>query len=192
MNLIKAIFLVLCFISLFFGYQSYSNMFPDFNPALWVFIPDCPLYVVLLLAVVLLDIKSDAFRFLTGAGLVKYGIWTLMIFALYPEYYFSDLYVNQTTILIVGHVLMVLASLIIVPKKIDARILLLVVAWFLLNDFVDYELGTLPRFPEGHLDFVIPATVALSVISVLGLYKARYLRDLEIVEWLRLKLGVSK
>jgi len=167
-------------------------MFPDFNPALWVFIPDCPLYVVLLLAIVLLDIKSDAFRFLAGAGLVKYGIWTLMIFALYPEYYFSDLYVKQTTILVVGHVLMVLASLIIVPKKIDARILLLVIAWFLVNDFVDYELGTLPRFPEGHLDFVIPATVALSVISVIGLYKARYLRDLEIVEWLRLKLGVSK
>ncbi len=192
MNLIKAIFLFLCFISFFFGYLSYSNMFPDFNPALWVFIPDCPLYVILLLAIVLLDIKSDAFRFLAGAGLIKYGLWTLMIFALYPEYYFSDLYVKQTTILVVGHILMVLASLIIVPKKIDARILLLVVAWFLLNDFVDYEIGTLPRFPAGHLDFVIPATVALSVISVLGLYKLRYLRDLELLEWLRLKLGVSK
>ena len=85
-----------------------------------------------------------------------------------------------------------MASLIIIPKKIDARILLLVVAWFLLNDFVDYELGTLPRFPDGQLDFVIPATAALSVLSVLGLYKARHLRDLEIIEWLRLKMGVSK
>lgn len=192
MNLIKLAFIFLCLVSFFFGYASYSNMFPDFNPALWVFIPDCPLYVALLLIIVLLDIKSDAFRFLAGAGLVKYGLWTLMIFALYPEQYFSDLYVRQTMVLVVGHILMVLSPLIVVPKKIDARIMLLVVVWFLLNDFVDYEMGTLPKFPDGHLDLVIPATVALSVLSVLGLYKLRYLRDLELIEWLRLKLGVSK
>ncbi|MCP4647217.1 MAG: DUF1405 domain-containing protein [bacterium] len=192
MNLIKAIFILLCFISFFFGYSSYSKMFPEFNPALWVFIPDCPLYVALLLIIVVLDIKSDAFRFLTGAGLVKYGLWTLMIFALYPEYYFSDPLATQTMILIFGHVLMVLSSLIIIPKKIDLRILLLVLLWFLINDFMDYEVGTLPGFPEGHLDVVIQATVALSLLSVFAVYKLSYLRDLEVVEWLRLKLGVSK
>jgi len=192
MNLIKLAFIVLCLISFFFGYASYSKMFHDFNPAVWVFIPDCPLYVALLLLIVLFDIKSDAFRFLAGAGLVKYGIWTLMIFALYPEFYLSDPYTNQTMILIVGHVLMVLASLIIVPKKIDARLVLLVVAWFLLNDFIDYEVGTLPKFPDGHLEFVTQATLALSLLSVLALYELRHLRDLEIMEWLRLKLGVSK
>jgi uncharacterized membrane protein YpjA len=192
MNLVKAIFLFMCFVSFFFGYASYSKMFSEFSPALWVFIPDCPLYVALLLIVVVLDIKSDGFRFLAGAGLVKYGLWTLMIFALYPEYYFAEPLARQTMVLVVGHVLMVFSSLIIIPKKIDMRILLLVLAWFLLNDFMDYAVSTLPRFPDTHLDFVVQATVALSLISVLAIYKLSYLRDLGIVEWLRLKLGVSK
>ncbi len=192
MNLIKLVFIFLCLVSFFFGYSSYIKMFSDFNPALWVFIPDCPLYVALLFGIVLLNIKSDAFRFLTGVGLVKYGIWTLMIFAVYPEYYLSGHLTGQTMTLIIGHVLMVLSSLIIIPKKIDLRIVLVVLLWFLLNDFIDYEVGTLPLFPDRHLDFVVRATVALSLISVFAIYKLSYLRDLELLEWLRLKLGVSK
>ncbi|MBD3397892.1 DUF1405 domain-containing protein [Candidatus Micrarchaeota archaeon] len=192
MTIVKVLFVVFCFVSFFFGYLSYKDMFGSFGAEAWVFIPDCPLYVALLLLVVLFDIKNDGFRFLVGAGLIKYGIWTLMIFALYPEYYFSSPYAAQTTILVLGHALMVLSSLILVPKKVDARLVLLVVCWFLLNDFMDYWAGTAPLFPDGHMDFVVPATIALSALSVFALYELRHLRDLGIMEWLRMQLGVSK
>ena len=192
MTMVKLVFVVFCLVAVFFGYLSYSDMFEEFGPEAWVFIPDCPLYVALLLLVVVFDIKNDGFRFLVGAGLVKYGIWTLMIFALHAEYFFSVPLAAQTGILVVGHTLMALSSLIIVPKKVDGRLLLLVVCWFLLNDFMDYWAGTLPKFPDGHLDIVVPATIALSALSVFALYELKYLRDLEIMEWLRMQLGVSK
>jgi uncharacterized membrane protein YpjA len=192
MTVVKLIFVLFCSIAFLFGYISYSGMFGEFGPEAWLFIPDCPLYVALLLLVVFFDIKNDGFRFLVGAGLVKYGIWTLMIFALYPDNYFSAQYAAQTTLLIIGHALMVFSSLIIVPKKVDARLLLLVVCWFLLNDFMDYWAGTMPRFPEGHLDIVVPATIALSALSVFMLYEVKHLRSLGIMEWLRIQLGVSK
>lgn len=192
MTIAKLVFVVLCIVSFLFGYASYVHMFEEFGPGVWLFIPDCPLYVALLFLVVFFDIKNDGFRFLVGAGLVKYGAWTLMIFALHPEHYFSAPYATQTLVLVVGHILMVLSSLIIVPKKVDTRVVLLVVCWFLLNDFMDYWAGTAPTFPDWHMDIVVPATIALSVLSVLALYEVKHLRDLEIVELLRMQLGVSK
>ncbi len=186
------IFFFFCFVSFYFGFVTYDGMFPNFGLAMWIFIPDCPLYVALFLLIVLFDIRNDFFRFLTAAGLAKYGLWTLMIFAVYPEVFFSQPYLPQTLILIVGHILMAASSFVIVPKKLGLGIVATVFAWFLLNDFVDYWLGTMPIFPHKHLGFVVLASIGLSILSVFVLYKLRNWRDLGIMEWVRLQLGVSK
>ena len=188
----KALFLLFCVVALYFGATTYHSMFPNFELWLWIFIPDCPLYVVLLLLIVLFDIKNDFFRFLTGVGLMKYGLWTLMIFVVYPEVFFSQPYFVQTSLLFAGHIVMALSAFIIIPKKVSVGTLVPVFLWFLLNDFMDYWVGTKPIFPDTHLGLVIPASIGLSILSVFVLYKLRNLRDLEIFEWVRLQLGVSK
>lgn len=192
MPLIKAIFLAFCMISFFFGFLTYSTMFPQFGPELWLFIPDCPLYVALLLLIAVFGIKNELFRFIAAAGLVKYGMWTLMIFSLYPEVYLSERLVLQTGILIIGHILMVLASLAIVPKKPGIKALAPALAWFLINDYMDYWVGTMPVFPSSHLEFVVVASIALSIVSVVVLTLLNGLRELEIFRWLRRELGVPE
>lgn len=192
MSWLRVIFFMFCLISFYFGYVTYDSMFPDFEPWLWVFIPDCPLYVFLLLLIVLFDIKNDFVRFLVGVGLMKYGLWTLMIFALYPDVFFSGPYLISTSILVIGHLLMAASSFIIVPKKISLGMIVAVLAWFFANDYVDYWIGTMPIFPDTHIGIVIPASIGLSIFSVFVLYWLRGARDIEFLEWLRLELGVSK
>jgi len=192
MSIIRLLFFVFCLVSFYFGYVTYDSMFPEFDPLLWIFIPDCPLYVLLLLLIVLFDIKNDFFRFLVGVGLMKYGLWTLMIFALYSDVFFSGPYLISTSILVVGHILMAAASFIIVPKKISLGVIVPVFLWFLLNDYIDYWVGTMPIFPDAHIGIVVPASIGLSIFSVCVLYWLRNIRDLEFLEWLRLELGVSK
>ena len=192
MKWVRLIFLFLCIVSFYFGYVTYEGVFADFEPGLWLFIPDCPLYVALLLLIVLFDIKNDFFRFFTGVGLMKYGLWTLMIFALYPGLYFSQLYLLQTLVLIAGHILMAASAFVIVPKKLSSNVMVFVLAWFLLNDFVDYWIGTMPIFPHAQLGIVIPASIGLSIFSVFVLIALRDWHDLGIIEWVRLQLGVSK
>ncbi len=192
MKWVRVFFFFLCAIALYFGATTYHSMFPNFDLWMWIFIPDCPLYIVLLFLIVLFDIKNDFFRYLTGVGLMKYGLWTLMIFVVYSDLFFSAPFFVQTSILFIGHILMAASAFIIVPKKIGLGTIIPVFLWFLLNDFMDYWVGTKPIFPDAYLGLVIPASIGLSILSVCVLYKLRDLRDLEIVEWLRLQLGVSK
>ena len=192
MQLGKVLFFFFCLVAFFFGYLTYRTMFSEFGPELWIFIPDCPLYVGLLLLIVLFDIKNRFVRFLAAAGLVKYGLWTLMVFAIYPDPFLTGPYLFQTTILTIGHLLMVFASLVVLPKKLGMRDVLPVLAWFFFNDYMDYWMGTKPIFPEAHLDFVVAASIALSIFSVFVLYWVRGWRELWIIGWTRRQLGVSK
>ena len=192
MNWVKVGFVLLCATSLYFGAQTYHSMFPDFDVWMWIFIPDCPLYIFLLFLIVLLDIENEFFRFLVSVGLMKYGLWTLMIFLLYSGVFFSGNNVIQTSVLFIGHILMFLSSFIIVPKRVETKYLVPVFSWFILNDFMDYWVNTKPIFPDTHLDLVVPASIGLSILSVFLLYKLSTLRNLKEVSWVRMQLGVSK
>ncbi len=183
MNLGIIAFMFLCSVSFFYGYLTYQPMLAEFPVHLWVFIPDCPLYVGLLLIVILLNVKNNFFRFLVAAGLAKYGIWTLMIFLLYPGLYFSPPLVFNTSVLFIGHILMALGAFVIVPKKPGVRIVAPVLVWFLFNDFMDYWVGTMPKFPSTHLEFVVVASIALSILSVFGLLLLNNLRKSMLMAW---------
>jgi uncharacterized membrane protein YpjA len=182
------IFLFLCAVSFFYGYLTYENQLAEASPLLWIFIPDCPLYVGLLLIAVLLKTRNVLFNFVVAAGLAKYGLWTLMIFLLYPGVYFSPALSFNTSVLFVGHILMALGGFVIVPKGPRAKVVALALLWFLLNDFMDYWVGTLPYFPGEHLGFVIPASIALSILSVFGLVLLNGLRDSKLIAWARRSL----
>ena len=179
------VLIFLCAGSFFYGYLTYEQMFMDFPVHLWIFIPDCPLYVGLLLAAVLIKSKNGLFNFLVAAGLAKYGLWTLMIFLLYPGVYFSPGLAFNTGVLFVGHILMALGAFVIVPRMPGIRIVAPVLAWFLFNDFMDYWVGTMPRFPSDHLGFVVAASIALSILSVFGLVLLNNLRKSGPIAWAR-------
>ena len=178
-------------VSFLFGFITYRSMFQEFNPALWIFIPDCPLYVGFLLLVVFFGVRSRIFRFITSVGLMKYGMWTLMIFALYPDVYFAEGLAFQTWILVAGHTLMALAPFIIVPGRPAPQEYLPALAWFLLNDYMDYWVGTKPVFPETHIGLVIIASIALSIFPVVILCLINRLREIGIFKRLRRELGVK-
>jgi uncharacterized membrane protein YpjA len=186
------VFLFLCSVSFFYGYLTYAGMLAEAPLHLWVFIPDCPLYVGLMLIIVMLNVRNELFRFVVSAGLAKYGLWTLMIFLLYPAYYFSPPMAFNTYVLFAGHILMALGAFVIVPKSPKFKIAALALAWFLLNDFMDYAVGTMPRFPSTHLGLVIPASIALSILSVLGLVLLNRLRDSPLFIWVRRSLVYEK
>lgn len=188
MNVGIIVFLILCSVSFFYGYLTYQSMLAEFPIQLWVFIPDCPLYVGLLLLVVLFGIKNEFFRFLVAVGLAKYGLWTLMIFLLYPEVYFSLPLIFNTSVLFIGHILMAIGGFIILPKKPRLRIVIPVLLWFLFNDFMDYWVGTMPNFPSTHLEFVVVASIALSILPVLGLVLLNHLRNSRLIVWVRRNL----
>lgn len=185
MNLGTAVFLFLCSISFFYGYLTYEGMLSEAPLHLWIFIPDCPLYVGLMLIIVVLGIRNELFRFLVSVGLAKYGLWTLMIFLLYPGLYFSPPMAFNTCVLFIGHILMALGAFVVVPKSPGVKVAAGVLAWFLLNDFMDYWVGTMPRFPSTHLGLVIPASIALSIICVFGLVLLNCLRDSPLIAGVR-------
>lgn len=188
MNLGITLFLFLCCISFFYGYLTYQPQLADAPLYLWLFIPDCPLYVGLMLVVVMLNVRNETLRFVTGAGLAKYGMWTLMIFLLYSGHYFSPLRIFHTTVLFAGHILMVAGAFVILPGKPGARTVLPALAWFLFNDFMDYGVGALPRFPTEHLDIVVLASILLSILSVFGLVLLNSLRNSRFGLWVRRSL----
>lgn len=192
MNQAKMVFVLCCLISFFFGWLCYEDQLMHSSPLFWIFIPDCPLYVFFGFLVVVVGVKNEAFRFIASVGMVKYALWTLMIFAIYPYYYFSPLLFSDTVVLAIGHVLMVWAGLAILPKKVGWKMPALALGWFLLNDFVDYGLGMMPVFPPEHLGFVIlfsfASTIALCPMLYYGMEK---IRSSAPVAWLRNKLEVS-
>lgn len=187
----KALLIFLAMISMFFGYLTYEPQLAETPSLLQVFVPDCPLYVFLMVLVVFLGITHKEFRMLAAVGMVKYGVWTLMIFLTYANYYFVPSIIWQTAILFLGHILMAWGGLIILPEKPGRIAFGVTIGWFLLNDLMDYGFGLRPVFPDDHLRFVEIFSVASTIVFSFALYYwCDSIRRLGIVEWGRRALGV--
>ncbi|MCD6549427.1 DUF1405 domain-containing protein [Candidatus Micrarchaeota archaeon] len=168
----KTIFFGLSAIGIIVGYAFYHDQLAVSNPFLWLFIPDCPLYVLLALLVVMFKIKSSWFRLIVSAGLIKYGLWTELVFLIYHDYYFAPFIIESTILLGIGHVVMILESLLFLPEHLKPVNLAVSLSWFLANDFSDYVLGTVPRIPTDHICLVGVLTVLLTFVSVGSVYFA--------------------
>ncbi|MEM4272003.1 MAG: DUF1405 domain-containing protein, partial [Candidatus Bilamarchaeaceae archaeon] len=146
----------------------------------------------LMVLAVFFGVKNSEFRLLVGVGMVKYGIWTLMIFILYSSYYWEPSLLWQTEVLFLGHILMVWGGLIMLPERPTRIGLVIAAGWFLLNDVMDYGFGLRPAFPEDFLWFVERFSFASTIIFSFALYYwCGAIRRMRIVAWGRKSLGVS-
>jgi len=169
------------------GATVYADQFALHPMYLAIFVPDCPLYVFLALLIIFGIIKNDIFSFIVSIGMVKYGLWTIFVLFFHSSFYFSPDLFNMSVIFVIGHIGMALEGLALLPKKrLALPALALAIIWFLLNDFSDYFLGTVPLIPPGGLETLRDITIASSIILPLLLFAfAAKIRKCAIVAWLR-------
>ncbi|MFA5076821.1 MAG: DUF1405 domain-containing protein [Candidatus Micrarchaeia archaeon] len=142
------------------GMLTYYDQMVKISPLLWIFIPDCPLYVLLASLFYIGVFKNDLLRCITAMGLLKYGIWTEFVLLGYGKYMDSQ---GFGMLLAVEHVGMIL-QFFLISKNFDKKILLLATGWFLLNDYMDYGIGLHPYVPNIDLQLVMAFTIALSLL----------------------------
>ncbi|MFH1364849.1 MAG: DUF1405 domain-containing protein, partial [Candidatus Aenigmatarchaeota archaeon] len=105
--------------------------------------------------------------FITSIGLIKTGFWTVLVSVIHFNFFASDPAFTAANIIL--HIFIVIEGLMLAPRiRISIPQAGLVIAWFLLNDFMDYTMGTHTYMPE---TYIIPlayesiiASVALSII----------------------------
>ena len=161
------IVLLLNIAAVFVGLWFYSGQLSSSSPLLWIFIPDCPLYIFLCIFLLLGKIKSDFLRLIISANTVKYGLWTMLVLFFYGTHYFSSADIFMYSIFMLGHFGMAAEGFLLFPKKVGTSALLFLLAWFLLNDFVDYSLGAHPSLPLQYANTIALFTLALSFAIVL-------------------------
>ncbi|MGZ4926344.1 MAG: DUF1405 domain-containing protein, partial [Halobacteriota archaeon] len=138
------------------GFFYYWDQLVSASPLTWIFIPDCPLYTMLVAVVLAVYAStkrsSDLINFITAVGLAKYGTWTVVIVLGFSAFYFSvdsSLY----TVIVFLHVAMaaefVLPLLLI--RQLKHRLASVALVWFFANDFADYFLGTHPSVPPSEI-----------------------------------------
>jgi len=157
------------------GLFYYWDQLVSATPFAWIFIPDCPLYT-LLVAVVLAVYastkrSSDLINFITAVGLAKYGTWTVIVVLGFSTFYFS---VDSTlyTVLVLMHVAM--AAEFILPllliRQLRYRLTAIAFVWFLANDFADYFLGTHPPVPTSQISLIAAFTFLLTPLFIVLAY----------------------
>lgn len=133
-----------------FGYYYYYGQFLDTPFYLWPFVPDSPL-AVLSFAVFLalhsfLRYQHPALNLLAAVSLIKAGVWSVLVLLLFWPSFFV-LRAPFSVMLILLHLGMVLQALVVLSvwkQQVRKEHALLVFAWLLLGDFMDYVVGTVP------------------------------------------------
>jgi len=140
-----------------------------------LFVPDCPLYVSFFVISALLIASrktkswlSQLFIFVASAGLMKYTLWTMFVILFFNSYFLSPDVIGTYIVLFILHFLALLEAFTFVGK-VDVKWIFVAVAvvWLVLNDAVDYILGTHPTLPMmdmGQFTVLIMFTVMLSII----------------------------
>jgi len=142
---------------------------------LLAFTADCPLAVLLFAAALLLHLigkKNDFLSFLAAAYCLKYGFWTVAVILYFNQLYFAPENWALYATMLITHFGMALESFALVGNiEVKKKCLLIVLGWFLLNDYMDYFWGMRPwTVPNDGL--LLPFTVLLSIGSALILYYA--------------------
>ena len=161
---------------------------------LWLFVIDCPLYI-LLATVVLVgqDRKWNIpswFTFVVTVGLFKYAIWTFYALSVYYKYFFFEIARIWSFLYGPAHILMFLEAFLIFKliKEFKWWHIPVAAGWFLVNDFIDYWIGTYPIVPTGHVFELRNLMILMSIVIPILLY---VWRD-RLGEWLKHKESTSK
>ncbi len=153
------------------GFWYYWDQLLATTPALLVFVPDCPMYALLTIPILLGMVRSTAYSFIVALGMFKYGIWTVAVLLFHWNAYSVFNSLPITLIFIIGHTGMALLGAALLPKKkLAFPFILVVLAWFLLNDISDYFWGTVPPIPKAGLGLVAILTFLASIIFTAGFF----------------------
>lgn len=141
---------------------------------LWVFVIDCPLYVLLFGIICLRRLKNleipSWLHYLTSVGLIKYGFWTGLVIWLHFDYFFGFAPLVYA-LLFPLHIGMILEGIALIPWiKNNPWHIPPVLGWFLLNDWLDYFQGTLPLIPETHHTFLMWESILATLILTGAIY----------------------
>jgi len=159
-----------------FGIYYYWSQLGHTPKLFWLFVIDCPLYV-LLFAFVLgaWYVKKRVpawFELLVTVGLIKYGVWTAIVIPLFHKEFF-DVAPIMYPILFFAHVGMAIESGMFFKKlKVSLPATIGVAVWFLANDYLDYFIGILPTLPaDTYNGYLLTYSVIGSLIMPILLLK---------------------
>jgi len=178
-------FLALAVTAVNIGGVAYGVIFywKQLNATVWYllpFVPDSPTGPFLMIIVFGLwwfrgRRRSPTLELVAFVSLVKYGVWTVLVFWLYRDAFFAAPRAQLTGTLLVLHIAeAVQAGILLKGMRFPPLPWAAVAAlWFFLGDFSDYALGTHPYLPD-YVDpgigvEVVPLmTVALTIICYLA------------------------
>lgn len=131
------------------GWGFYAYYGPQFqwigleNWYVYPFVPDCPLFVYLFAAVILLryaGIGHPAFTAFVALGNIKYGIWTIFVLLYYFEHFFGGGENGFRSIILLLHVGMIPLGILLwrTLPRLPAYQYGIVLGGLLLYDYVDY------------------------------------------------------
>lgn len=183
--------LLLCIAGVFIGFWYYQTQLSATSLPLLIFVPDCPLYVLLTLPLLLGLIRSSSFSFLVAIGMAKYGLWTVFVLLFHSSYYFQQDFLPITIVFIIGHTGMaILGCALLSKKRVGVGAFSLSLAWFLLNDFADYFVGTVPPIPLSGMEAVKYLTIAASIAITFAFFVYNQkIRNLPVVKTFREIIG---
>jgi uncharacterized membrane protein YpjA len=189
--LLKRSFLIISLIILIdlvgtaYGYYYYSEQLSSTPFYLWLFVPDCPFYVMLFtiaLVLAIFGVESKLFSYIAAVGMMKYGVWTLAALLLFRSYFFSGPFWLLSSVLFILHIGMFSEGPLLIPKKLNGFHVAIALPWFLIHDYIDYfygylsntgeyVLGTHPVLPPGgSIAVMMLLTILLSIFLCLSVY----------------------
>ncbi|MFQ5815009.1 MAG: DUF1405 domain-containing protein [Candidatus Hydrothermarchaeaceae archaeon] len=132
-----------------FGFYYYQGLFLASPLRQGMFIPDSPASTIIFssaLILILLNKKNDWLSYASSVYVAKYGLWTLLVILYYSEYFLAPERRLFYITMFILHAGMVAQPLIVTPTINKNRKHLLLLPWFLLNDYMDYVVDTHPLF----------------------------------------------
>jgi uncharacterized membrane protein YpjA len=107
--------------------------------------------------------RSPTTELLAFVWLVKYGVWTLLAFWLYADYFFAPQRAALSSTLFWFHFGEIMEAGVLLKgmKFPRPKWAAFAMGWILLGDFTDYVFDTHPRLPQG-----LPMPAAVPLISV--------------------------
>ena len=163
----KKFLLIIALINFVAGLYSisyYLYQIENINPLFWIFVIDCPLYSILFginLYLISKNKQKPMLGFVSIVGNIKFGLWTIVALML-PGLIFSY------PLFVLSHVLLIV-EVILFYKLFSFKIkhLIVVLAWFLFNDFLDYFIEIHPYFEKQFFNEIMIFSFVSSIILVI-------------------------
>jgi uncharacterized membrane protein YpjA len=155
-----------------FGMYYYWPQLSGTPVGYWLFVADCPLFVLFFALILLFDVRDNFWNVFVSVGLLKYGLWTVFVILLSWNAFIAWNPVMYP-LLLVAHLGMALEFVFLLPRMRPSFDAIRTIPIFLLLDYFDYYKGLHPSLPTGTpLTTVIAFSVGSTLILPLILAQA--------------------